>query len=61
MRHSYEELQKTNPCYVWPCAPPKKDGTLGPKLCDTGKLPLHLPMPKFLADPTHQTKVVVKK
>ena len=61
LRHSYEALQNTVPGYVWPRAPPNKEGKLGPKLRDTGKLPLHLPMPKFLADPTHRTKVVAKK
>ena len=61
LRHSYEALQNTVPGYVWPRAPPNKEGKLGPKLRNTGKLPLHLPMPKFLADLTHRTKVVAKK
>eukprot|EP00957_Ditylum_brightwellii_P114249 8710576-Ditylum_brightwellii.AAC.1 len=46
------------PGFVWPCATPKEDCRLGAKLQDTGKLPLGVPQPKWLADPTDQTKVV---
>eukprot|EP00957_Ditylum_brightwellii_P171345 13043784-Ditylum_brightwellii.AAC.1 len=44
------------PGFVWPCATPKEDCRLGAKLQDTGKLPLNAPQPKWLADPTYQTK-----
>eukprot|EP00957_Ditylum_brightwellii_P133731 10196576-Ditylum_brightwellii.AAC.1 len=40
LKHSYEHLSATMPGFVWPCATPKKDGRLGAKLRDTGKLPL---------------------
>eukprot|EP00957_Ditylum_brightwellii_P159502 12141574-Ditylum_brightwellii.AAC.1 len=46
------------PGFVWPHATLKEDGRLGAKLQDTCKLPLDVPQPKWLADPTHQVKVV---
>eukprot|EP00957_Ditylum_brightwellii_P211436 15366166-Ditylum_brightwellii.AAC.1 len=36
----------------------KKPGTLGSRLCDTGKLPFVVPKPTWLAEPTHRTKDV---
>eukprot|EP00957_Ditylum_brightwellii_P156986 11947588-Ditylum_brightwellii.AAC.1 len=56
VRYSYTERQANNPSYKWPRFCPKKPGTLGSKLCDTGKLPLDVPKPTWLADSTHQTK-----
>eukprot|EP00957_Ditylum_brightwellii_P061873 4695522-Ditylum_brightwellii.AAC.1 len=47
------------PGVVWPCSAPKEDGKLGPKLRDTGRLPLDVPQPKWLADLMHRTNVVV--
>ena len=61
LKHSYKHLSATKPGFVWPCATPKQDGRLGAKLQDTGKLPLDVPQPKWLADPTHQTKVVASR
>eukprot|EP00957_Ditylum_brightwellii_P054958 4165154-Ditylum_brightwellii.AAC.1 len=59
LRHSYEERQANEENFLWPRAL-SKDGRLGAKLHDTGKLPIAIPKPKWLADPTHRTKVVVK-
>ena len=53
LKHSYEHLSAMMPVFVWPHATPKVDGRLGAKLQDTGKLPLDVPQPKWLADPTH--------
>jgi hypothetical protein len=61
LKHSYKHLSATMPGFVWPCATPKEVGKLGAKLRDTGKLPLDVPQPKWLADPTHQTKVVASR
>eukprot|EP00957_Ditylum_brightwellii_P196966 15006014-Ditylum_brightwellii.AAC.1 len=58
LRHSYTELVANNPDCKWPRLCPQKPGTLGVKLCDTKKLPLDIPEPSLLADPTHRTKVV---
>eukprot|EP00957_Ditylum_brightwellii_P129607 9886364-Ditylum_brightwellii.AAC.1 len=49
------------PGFVWPHTTPKEDGKLGAKLQDTGKLQLDVPQPKWLTDPTHQTKVVASR
>eukprot|EP00957_Ditylum_brightwellii_P000969 77525-Ditylum_brightwellii.AAC.1 len=56
--HSYEELLQQFPVYVWPHAPSKKEGKLGTKLRNTGKLPLHLVDPSWKADPTHCIKII---
>eukprot|EP00957_Ditylum_brightwellii_P019271 1453338-Ditylum_brightwellii.AAC.1 len=56
VRHSYTERQANDPNYKCPRLCPKKPGTLGSKLRDTGKLPLEVPEPTWLADPTHCTK-----
>ena len=61
VRHSYTERQANDPNYKWPRLRPKKPGTLGSKLRDTGKLPLEVPEPTWLADPTHRTKVVASR
>eukprot|EP00957_Ditylum_brightwellii_P035932 2722769-Ditylum_brightwellii.AAC.1 len=52
-RHSYTKRQANNPSYKWPRLFPKKPGKLGSKLRDTGKLPLDVPKPTWLANPTH--------
>eukprot|EP00957_Ditylum_brightwellii_P207342 15352537-Ditylum_brightwellii.AAC.1 len=44
------------PGFVWPCATPKENGRLGAKLQDTSKMSLDVPQPKWLVNPTHQTK-----
>eukprot|EP00957_Ditylum_brightwellii_P195599 14904002-Ditylum_brightwellii.AAC.1 len=49
------------PGFIWTHATPKEDGKLRAKLQDTEKLPLDVPQPKWLADPTHQTKIVVPR
>eukprot|EP00957_Ditylum_brightwellii_P016098 1212241-Ditylum_brightwellii.AAC.1 len=56
LRHSYTELVANSPNYKWPRIYPKKPDTLGVKLRDAGKLPLDIPEPSWLADPTHRTK-----
>eukprot|EP00957_Ditylum_brightwellii_P058340 4423443-Ditylum_brightwellii.AAC.1 len=61
VRHSYTECQANNPSYKWPRFHLKKPGTLGLKLHDTGKLPLDVPEPTWLADPTYQPKVVASR
>eukprot|EP00957_Ditylum_brightwellii_P009083 686778-Ditylum_brightwellii.AAC.1 len=53
VRHLYTECQANNPSYKRPRICLKKPGTLGSKLHDTGKLPLDVPKPTWLADPTH--------
>eukprot|EP00957_Ditylum_brightwellii_P010125 764952-Ditylum_brightwellii.AAC.1 len=53
IKHLYKHLSATIPGFVWPCATPKEDVTLGAKLQETGKLPLDVPQPKWLAVPTH--------
>jgi hypothetical protein len=58
LKHPYKHLSATMQGFVWPHATPKEDGKLGAKPQDMGKLPLDVPQPKWLADPTHQTKVV---
>eukprot|EP00957_Ditylum_brightwellii_P164845 12550262-Ditylum_brightwellii.AAC.1 len=60
LHHSYKECQANKENFLWPQVP-SKDGRLGTKLCDTGKLPLAIPEPKWLAHPTHRTKVVAKQ
>ena len=50
LRHSYTELVANNLGYKWPRLCPKKPGTLGVKLRDTGKLPLDIPEPSWLAE-----------
>ena len=58
VRHSYEEKEKKKglfPLWSWPCT------TEGQKKTSTGMLPLHIPEPGWLADPTHRTKVVGKR
>mmetsp|Transcript_37363 Transcript_37363/g.54638 ORF Transcript_37363/g.54638 Transcript_37363/m.54638 type:complete len:456 (-) Transcript_37363:846-2213(-) len=58
VRHSYEEKEKENhlfPLWSWPCT------SEGQKKTSTCMLPLHIPEPKWLADPTHRTKVVGKR
>eukprot|EP00957_Ditylum_brightwellii_P111677 8518122-Ditylum_brightwellii.AAC.1 len=57
--HSYDDCQTKEENFVWLQAP-SKDGRLGAKLHDTCKLPLNVPGPKLLADPTHRIKVVAK-
>eukprot|EP00957_Ditylum_brightwellii_P206975 15350879-Ditylum_brightwellii.AAC.1 len=57
-RHLYTELAVNNPSYKWSRLHPKISGTLGVKLHDTGKLPLDIPEPYWLADPTHRTQVI---
>eukprot|EP00957_Ditylum_brightwellii_P155078 11804808-Ditylum_brightwellii.AAC.1 len=57
LRHSYEERQANKENFLWPQAP-SKNGKFGAKLRDTGKLPIAVPKLKWLADPTHRTKVV---
>eukprot|EP00957_Ditylum_brightwellii_P125439 9560858-Ditylum_brightwellii.AAC.1 len=61
LKHSYKHMSAIMPGFVWPCATPKEDGKLGSRLQDTGKLPLDVPQPKWLVDPTHQTKVVASR
>eukprot|EP00957_Ditylum_brightwellii_P091402 6959279-Ditylum_brightwellii.AAC.1 len=56
LRHSYTELAVNDPNYKYPRLCPKKPGTLGVKLHVTGKHPLDIPEPSWLADPTHRTK-----
>eukprot|EP00957_Ditylum_brightwellii_P092155 7016042-Ditylum_brightwellii.AAC.1 len=56
--HSYEHLSAMMPGFVWPHAVPKENGKLGPKLGDTGRLPMDVPQPRWLADPMHRMKVV---
>eukprot|EP00957_Ditylum_brightwellii_P144813 11029969-Ditylum_brightwellii.AAC.1 len=56
LKNSYKHLSAMMPGFVWTHTTPKEDGRLGAKLQDTGKLPLDVPQPKWLADPTHQTK-----
>eukprot|EP00957_Ditylum_brightwellii_P206582 15349089-Ditylum_brightwellii.AAC.1 len=58
LRHSYTELVTNDPHNKRPKCCPKKPGTLGVKVCDIKKLPLDIPEPSWLADPTHTTKVV---
>eukprot|EP00957_Ditylum_brightwellii_P026690 2018808-Ditylum_brightwellii.AAC.1 len=60
LQHSYEDCQANEENFVWLRAP-SKDGKFGAKLCNTGKLPLNVPEPKWLADPTHRTKVVAEQ
>eukprot|EP00957_Ditylum_brightwellii_P177087 13490403-Ditylum_brightwellii.AAC.1 len=60
LRHSYEDCQANKENFLRPQAP-SKDGRLGAKLCNTRKLPLNVPKPKWLANPTHRTKVVAKQ
>eukprot|EP00957_Ditylum_brightwellii_P113382 8645626-Ditylum_brightwellii.AAC.1 len=53
VRHSYEEKKKNKdlfPLWSWPCT------AEGLKKTSTGMLPLHIPEPGWLADPTHRTK-----
>eukprot|EP00957_Ditylum_brightwellii_P030090 2277619-Ditylum_brightwellii.AAC.1 len=53
VRHSYEEKEKHKdlfPLWAWPCI------TEGQKKTSIGMLPLHIPEPGYLTDPTHQTK-----
>eukprot|EP00957_Ditylum_brightwellii_P062232 4722641-Ditylum_brightwellii.AAC.1 len=58
LRHSYIELAANDPNYKWPRLCSKKPGMLGVKLHDTGKLPLDIPEPSWLAEPNHRMKVV---
>eukprot|EP00957_Ditylum_brightwellii_P065471 4966729-Ditylum_brightwellii.AAC.1 len=51
LRHSCEELQANKEKFLWPRAP-SKDGRLGAKLRGIGKLPIAIPEPKWLANPT---------
>eukprot|EP00957_Ditylum_brightwellii_P070308 5341398-Ditylum_brightwellii.AAC.1 len=41
--YSYEHLSAMMSGFVWPHATSKEDGKLGPKLRDTGRLPLDVP------------------
>ena len=54
LRHSFREKQAVDPAWEWP-------RILGKRCRDVGKLPLDIPEPKFLADPTHRTKVAHKQ
>eukprot|EP00957_Ditylum_brightwellii_P120682 9205124-Ditylum_brightwellii.AAC.1 len=57
VQHSWVEKDKRNnlcPEFVWPVM---KEGK---KKKSTGLTPLDIPKPEWLADPTHQTKVVAK-
>eukprot|EP00957_Ditylum_brightwellii_P007295 554243-Ditylum_brightwellii.AAC.1 len=52
--HSYEDHKANKENFVWPQTP-SKDRRLGKKLCNTGKLPLDIPKPKWFANqPTEQ-------
>eukprot|EP00957_Ditylum_brightwellii_P134200 10231321-Ditylum_brightwellii.AAC.1 len=59
LRHLYEEREANEENFLWLRAP-SKNGRLGAKLRNTGKLPIAVPGPKWLADPTHRAKVVAK-
>eukprot|EP00957_Ditylum_brightwellii_P177369 13510779-Ditylum_brightwellii.AAC.1 len=56
VRHPYTVCQAKDPSYKLPRLHPKKPGTLDSKLHDTRKLPLEVPKPTWLADPTHRAK-----
>eukprot|EP00957_Ditylum_brightwellii_P079233 6026072-Ditylum_brightwellii.AAC.1 len=58
VRHSYAVKEKCPdlfPGYEWPCTSKGNQKNKNGRL-----LPLHIPVPGWLADPTHQTKVVAK-
>lgn len=56
LHHSYQEMIDNNIIEKknWPKTPG------GYKKADNGKLPLYIPIPNFLADPTHRIKVCSK-
>eukprot|EP00957_Ditylum_brightwellii_P125567 9571198-Ditylum_brightwellii.AAC.1 len=57
VRHSYEGKKEKHlfPLWLWPHT------SEGQKKTSTCMLPLHIPEPKWFADPTHRTKVVGKR
>ena len=57
LRHSYKDLQETDPNFNWPLNPKRTA-----KKIDYGKLGLHIDaIVNFFADPTHRCKVACKK